>query len=165
MGPYNTYNYFVKNINYTVSFRDMASINYWNLIRIVRIILEKIAILFLLGPFEGLPILQLESSYSPCSDLWWINYQIIINKIRLIILMITNATKYITSYIHTCITYVHTHIHAYTLTYLLAYIHKESVRRHLRKYFSYSGVLKTCKSWIFRDWISSLSQHFLTLHI
>jgi hypothetical protein len=80
-----SHHYCPEDTTYALLFKDMASINYWNLIRTVRAALEKIAILFL-SPPEWSLFLELECSYSPGTDLRWINFWIlIINKIHPII--------------------------------------------------------------------------------
>jgi hypothetical protein len=58
--------YFPEDTTYAVSFAAMVSINYCNLIEIVRTIFYKIVFM---GPSEGPLFLEVEHSYSPGTEL------------------------------------------------------------------------------------------------
>jgi hypothetical protein len=54
------YCYFPENMTYAVLFREVTSINYWNLFRTIRPIFEKLNILFIWVHFKG-PFLKLSA--------------------------------------------------------------------------------------------------------
>jgi hypothetical protein len=87
---------FMKILLMPILFRDTVPINYWNLINIVRGIFEENHYFVLWGPSEGSLFFKLESSYSPGTNLWWLNsLKTNVNKICPTVQVLVRCNKYI----------------------------------------------------------------------
>jgi hypothetical protein len=100
-----------------VLFQSMISINYWNLIKIIKSPFQENRHFVFWGTFEGPLFLGLECSYSSGTDLWWIHS------------WIPYKNKF-----HSIIQVPVRHTFTYT------------ARWHIKTIFWYSGGLKTCKA-------------------
>jgi hypothetical protein len=92
LGPNYSYHYFPEDFDYAVLFKDTASINNWNIIKLVSAVFETRTILPL-APGEGPQLLELECSHSPNTELGRNSWVRNVNEIRPTVQLVVRRTS------------------------------------------------------------------------